>query len=154
MADAAIGERCVRRGHFKRGDTDPQPADRLGRHRFERRGDTHLMGRVGDVFRADIEVELGEDGVDGVPGGAGERHRPPARLGVVDGPGAASRDLQGLRRGAVVVGRVGVDALLDRGRQDKGLEGGAGLPVGLPGVVELAFLAYPGVEASATISPL
>ena len=38
-----------------------------------------------------------------------------------------------------VVGRVGVDPLLDRGGQDEGLEGRAGLAVALGGEVELAL---------------
>src|SRR5258708_1634981 len=59
--------------------------------------------------------------------------------GVVDGPGAPAGRFERLRRGAVVVGRVGVDPLLDRRRQDVGLERGPGLPVRLPGVVELFF---------------
>ncbi len=97
------------------------------------------MRGFGHRFGADVEVELGVDDVDRVRRRALQRHHATAGLVVVDFPGAAAGDLQRHRRGAVVVGRFGVDALLDRGRQDEGLERGAGLALGLPGVVELLF---------------
>ena len=67
-----------------------------------------------------------------------QRHHAAARLGVVDRPGRAARGLQRLRRAAVVVGRVGIDALLDRRRQVVDLERGPGLALGVGGEVELA----------------
>ena len=143
-----------RRRPFQRRDAVRETADRLRRNRFKRCFDSHFVGSFGHVFWTDVEIELGEDDVDRIPGGAGQRHRPAARLGVVDRPGAAARDFQGLRRAAVVVGRLGIDPLPERVAKDEGLKRGARLAVRLPGVVELFLLASLWVEASATISPV
>ena len=140
VVDAAVGEGRVGIGHLQRRDPVGETADPLRRHRFQRRCDAHFFGGLGHVFGADVEVELGEDDVDRVHRRVGQRLAAAAgALGVVDGPGAAARQREGLRRAAVVVGRVGVDALLDRRGQDEGLERGAGLAVRLPGVVELVL---------------
>ena len=89
--------------------------------------------------RPDVEVELGEDGVVG-----GDRRLlqvDPAEVALVGGvhlPVAPLGQVE-VERFRGVVGRVGVDALLDRRGQDEGLEGRAGLAVALGGEVELAL---------------
>ncbi len=92
-----------------------------------------------DVLRADVEVELGVDGVDGVGRGLGDAHPTLTGLGVVDGPGLALAPVwvEGDRARAVVEGPVGVDPLLQGGRQDERLEGGARLAMAVGGDVEL-----------------
>src|SRR5689334_13095510 len=109
VVDAAAGESRVAVGLFERRDADGETADPLGRHRFERGFDAHFVRRFGDVFGPDVEVELGEDDVDGVGRRRGQRHRAATRLGVVDGPGAAAGDCQRLRRAALVADAVWID---------------------------------------------
>ena len=65
VADPAGGEGRVCVCHLERRDPDPQPADPLRRDPVEGAGDPHRVGRFGDRFGPDVEVELGEDRVVG-----------------------------------------------------------------------------------------
>jgi hypothetical protein len=137
---AAGGQGRVGVGHLQRRDADPQAADPLRRDPVEFGRDPHRFRRLRHALGPDVEVELGEHGVVGADRRllqvdrslvalVGGRHLPVAPVGEVE--------IQRFRR---VVGRVGVDALLDRGRQHEGLEGRAGLAAALGGEVELGLL--------------
>ncbi len=138
VANAAGGEGRVGAGHLKRRDADPEAADPLRRDPVERTDDPQRLRRRGHVPGADVEVELGEDGVVG-----GDRRLlqvDPAQIAFVCGvdfPVAPFGQVE-VERFRDVVGRVGVDALLDRRRQHEGLEGRSRLAVPLGGEVELA----------------
>ena len=140
VVDAAVGEGRVGVGHFQRRDAD----------RGDRRSPRPAPIRSGDSIPISCAVWVTFSGptsrsswakttlTESQVASASDIVPPPgsALLTVqVPPPGSVERH----RRGAVVVGRVGVDALLDRRRQDEGLERGARLAVRLPGVVELVF---------------
>ena len=112
MVDAAVGERRVGVGLLERCDSDPKAADSLGGDAVERRGDPELLGHLFDVLRADVQVELGKDDVDGVDGRLADVHRPAlAVAGVVDGPRRPVVKRERHRALAGVVGGVGVHSL-------------------------------------------
>ena len=65
VADAAGGEGRVGVGHLQRRDAEPQTAERLGREAVELGLDPHVVGGLGDRLGAEVERELGVDGVVG-----------------------------------------------------------------------------------------
>ena len=136
--DAAGGQGRIRIGHLQRRDTELETTEGLGRVAVELGGDTHLLGRRGDVLGPDVECHLGIYGVVRGQGRLGHAHR--ARIGIAIGgdvPVAIGRivDAERLRH---VVGRVRVHALLDRRGQGEGLEGRSRLAPALGGEVVLA----------------
>ena len=138
VVDPARGERrvCVR--HLEWGHPDAEPTDPLGGDPVEGAGYPHRLRRLGDRFGPDVEVELGEDRVVGGDRRLLEVDRAQVSLvGGVDFPVAPFGQVE-VERLRGVIGRVGVDPLLDRRGQDEGLEGRAGLAVALGGEVELA----------------
>ena len=138
VVDAAGGERRVGVGQLQRRDPQPQAADPLGRDPIEPGRDPHRLRRLGDGLGPDVEVELGEDGVVGGHRRLLEVDRPlVALVGGVDFPVAPVGEVE-VERFRAVEGRVRVDPLLDRGGEDEGLEGRAGLAMALGGEVELA----------------
>ena len=126
-------------------ESEPRPIEATG---FWVRWTPRLLRHPPDVVRADVERQLRVDGVVRAQRRARDRDRPGVavvvgahrprlpRLVVVlaPGPGRAGEG----RRG--VVGRVGIDPLLDRGREHERLEGRARLPGRLRGQVELVVL--------------
>ncbi len=139
VVDATGGEGRVGIGQLQRGDAEAQAADPLGRDPVQRRRDPHRLRRLGNALGTDVEVELGEDGVVGGDGRLLQVDRAlVALVGGVDGPAAPLRQVE-VERFRRVVGRVGVDPLLDRGGENEGLEGRARLAAALGGEVELRF---------------
>ena len=137
------GERRVRGRHLERRDrqrAEPDRGDRL-----LRQVDPEPLRHPPDVVGADVERELRVDGVVGAQRRVRDRDRAGvavvvgrhvprlAGLVVVLAPGAGRAGER--RRG--VVGRVGVDALLDRRGEHERLERRAGLARRLGGEVEL-----------------
>ena len=137
VPDAAGRDRRVGVGHLERGDAALQAAERLGRVAVELGGDAHLLGRLLDVLRAEVERELHVHGVVGLQRRLAQVDRAGVRAVVGLGLDVPVGRVLEVERLGDVGGRVGVHAAVQRGHQRHRLERRARLAVALGGEVEL-----------------